>query len=210
MKNENMEIIFNSGSIEYRGQYLNEQNAIIIVEEINKLISLEPDRTFLLDLSQVKKIEVNAAYEIADLAKIEVDTASPYIFDSVYFGLEHLTEELAKIITKWPSYFLHLDHITNLPENVARQFIGTNHALTFDSCSEFSPDTLKVLVKAASFLSLGLSEINMEQAKVLSNFTGDLILNAEYLPPYILNMLKKNSNLLLPPDFGVIKITQKE
>lgn len=206
MQNEDMEIIFNSGSIEYLGQYLNEENAIIIVEEIKKLISIEPNRTFLLDLSQVKRIEVNAAYVIANLAKIEVDTTYPYIFDSVFFGLEHLSEELAEIITRWPSYFLHFDHVTNLPENVARQFIGTYHALTFEGCSELSPDTLKVLVKAASFLSLGLSDINIEQAKELSNFTGDLILNAEYLPPDILSMLKQNSNLLLPPDFGVIEM----
>lgn len=207
MQKNDREIIFNNSSIEYVDQYLNEENAIIIFEEVKKLISIEPERTFLLDLTQVKRIEINAAEVIAELANIEVDTTYPYIFDSVFFGMEYLSEELAKIIARWPSYFLHLDNITNLPENVARQFIDTNHALTFDGCSEFSLDTLKVLVKAAKFLSLGLSHINIEQAKALSNFTGDLILHAEFLPSDILKMLEKNSNLLLPPDFGVIEIT---
>jgi hypothetical protein len=163
----------------------------------------------MLNLEQVKRIDINAAIVIAQLANIEVETDYPCVFDNVFFGLEHLSENLAEIIATWPSCFLHLDQITNLPENVARKFIGTKHALTFDGCNEFSPATLESLVKAGSLLSLGLTKVSKEQAKILSTFHGDLILSGNEFSDDILKLLKKNSNLCLPPDYGVVETIAK-
>jgi hypothetical protein len=93
-----------------------------------------------------------------------------------------------------------------LQDNVARQFKGSDHALTFNGCSEFSPITLKALSEAACFLSLGLSSMNIEQAKALINYRGDLCLKAEQLPMDVLHELGDKPNLCLAPHYGLTLI----
>jgi hypothetical protein len=189
-------------TIEYIGHELNEGNATLLAGAIRRLVASPPKRTFSLLLNEVKSIEINAARVLGELSEelseIEVDADFPYIFNFTEFGFEHLPEDVAQILAKFPSYFLNFDKITHLPESVACQFNGSGHALTFCGCSEFSPATLRALAKSACFLSLGLSELSVEQAKELANLHGDLLLNrAKQLPSEVLLALGEKPNLCL-------------
>lgn len=191
--------------VDYLDHDLNEENAIILAESIRTLVASQPRRKLMLDLSAAKSMEVNAARVLADLSNIEgeTDTDYPYLIDCAAFGLEQLTEEVARYLARLPSYFLHFDKVSNLPDPVARQFIGSDHALTFDGCSEISPAALRALASSACFLSLGLKNLNVFQARALAHFNGDLLLKTERLPSDVLHALGENPHLCLAPNYGL-------
>jgi hypothetical protein len=207
MKNSSLIHISDDGSfIDYHSHNLNEENAFQLTGVIRRMVRFRAGRKFILNLGRVKIIEVSAAVELAGLSDIRVDEDFPYLFDYTEFGLEHLPEEVAGVLAGFPSHFLHFDQLSSLSESVASQFIGSDHALTFDGCMEFSTGTLRALTESASFLSLGLSELTLGQAKVLSRLNADLCLRAEKLPPDVLFALGNNPNLCLAPDYGLLQI----
>lgn len=209
MQNNGLIKISDDHIIEYCGHELNEENATLLTGIIRRLTASYPKRELILSLHEVKSIDNNAARVLAELSNIEVDADHHYIFELTEFGLEQLPEEVAQILAKLPSYILCFDQITKLPESVARQFIGSNHALTFNGCSEFSPATLRALAKSAQYLSLGMNRLSVEQAMALANFHFDLLLRAEQLPSDVLLALGENPTLCLAPDYGLIKIHEK-
>lgn len=211
MNNDDLIRITDDGChIDYLGHELNVDNAILLTDKIRQLVASQPRRIFMLCLSEVKGMEANAARVLAELSNIEMDADEPYLFDFTDFGLEQLTEDVARYLAKFPSHFLIFDKITSLPESVACQFIGSDHALSFQGCSEFSPVALRALASSACFLDIGLKTLNVFQAKALAHFEFDLTLDVEQLPSDVLLTLGGKPRLCLPPDFGLERISEEE
>ena len=171
-----IEISSDGKQINYLDQKLNEEDALLLTNKIRQQVMSYPGKLHTLDLSCVKSMEVNAARILAGLSDIEEDAVYPDLVDTISFGLEYLSEEIANALAQFPSRWLRFDRVTSLPDAIAKQFIRSHHCLTFNSCTNFSPVALSAISRCASGyrLELGLRNINVQQAKVLARYSGEL------------------------------------
>lgn len=182
--------------IECYAKELTVEKAKRLGQAVKEQLSSMPHEDLMLNLSRVSLLSVEAAQMLVEICnESHVATSGEYPISFTYFGMTELSPELAEILAQLPSHFLCFDNVTELPVEVARQFLGYPHALTFPNCTEISSAALRALAQSANLLDISLSSLSLEQAHALSDFKFDLSLKAEYLSPEVLYALGPLPNL---------------
>lgn len=187
---------------------LDADDAILLVEMVQRSNAMQSYQDLKLDLSQIKKMSLDAISLLASMSDFIDDPEFPYVIISVDIGLENLSVDEARLLAQMPSPFLNFDYIKNLTFEVAQQFSGCGRNLSFRNCEDLSPEVLRALVDpiGANSLQIGLRNISIEQAQALSAHSGDLGFEADQISAEVRFILRK---IFLSAPFNNYNVTEE-